>query len=273
MIQATEVNITYRGDGKQTAFSFPYPYRDGDDIFGYLVDETGMETEITSNYKFDATENVYTYPVQGDPLASSMRIKLSRETPLQNNIDLPDKLPFTLIEKGMDWIVMMLQETIYRANLAPISMQEAAKQAALALIYAGQAADEAKQAAAEFAKATAEAEEATKQAGIATEKATEAGNYSTTVFAATARAWNSTTTYSYPDVVAYTDGNTYRCIGTSVKGEIPSSSAYWVKVTLDGENFFEIDEAGNLMPTTSPTYSSRFELDSNGDIMPRIIIS
>lgn len=118
MIQATEVNITYRGDGKQTKFSFPYPYRDGDDIYGYLVDETGMETEITSNYKFDATENVYTYPVQGNPLTSSMRIKLSRETPLQNNIDLPDKLPFALIEKGMDWIVMMLQETISRNNLS-----------------------------------------------------------------------------------------------------------------------------------------------------------
>lgn len=273
MIQATEVNITYKGDGKQTTFPYPYPYRTGSDIHGYLVDETGMETEITTNFKFDNTNNVYTYPVQGNAISSNMRIRLSRETPLQNNIDLPDKIPFSLIEKGMDWIVMMLQETIYRANLAPISTVEAAKQASLALIYAEKSANEAQKSANEHERALLQADEATKQALIAIEKAREAGNYSATAYAASAKAWNAANTYNYPDVVAYTDGNTYRCIGTTVKGEIPSSSVYWVKVTLDGENFFEIDEVGNLMPTISPTYSSRFELDSNGDIMPRIIIS
>ena len=273
MIQGTEVTIVYRGDGKQTAFSFPYPYRTSGDIHGYLVDEMGMETEIVSNYRYDTVENTYIYPVQGDPLTADMSIRLSRETPLQNNVDLPDKLPFSLIEKSMDWIVMMLQETIYRANLAPISAQESAKQAALALTYAYKAADEAQKSANEHERAALQADEATKQALIAIGKAREAGNYSATAYAASAKAWNAANTYNYPDVVAYTDGNTYRCIGTTVKGEIPSSSAYWVKVTLDGENFFEIDEVGNLMPTISPTYSSRFELDSNGDIMPRIIIS
>ena len=143
----------------------------------------------------------------------------------------------------------------------------------MALIYAEKSANEAQKSANEHERALLQADEATKQALIAIEKAREAGNYSATAYAASAKAWNAANTYNYPDVVAYTDGNTYRCIGTTVKGEIPSSSAYWVKVTLDGENFFEIDEVGNLMPTISPTYSSRFELDSNGDIMPRIIIS
>lgn len=269
MIQATEVNITYKGDGKQTTFSYPYPYRTGSDIHGYLVDETGMETEITTNFEFDNTNNVYTYPVQGNAISSNMRIRLSRETPLQNNIDLPDKIPFSLIEKGMDWIVMMLQETIYRANLAPISTVEAAKQASLALIYAEKSANEASKSATEHERATAQADEATKQALISIEKAREAGNYSSTVYAASAEAWSAANTYNYPNVVAYTDGNSYRCIGSNVIGENPSESLNWVKLTLDGENYFEIDETGNLMPTISPTYSSRWELDENGDIEPR----
>jgi hypothetical protein len=269
MIQATEVDITYKGDGKQTTFSYPYPYRTESDIHGYLVDETGMETEITTNFEFDNTNNVYTYPVQGNAISSNMRIRLSRETPLQNNIDLPDKIPFSLIEKGMDWIVMMLQETIYRANLAPISAVEAAKQASLALIYAEKSANEASKFATEHERATAQADEATKQALIAIEKAREAGNYSATAYAASAKAWNAANAYNYPDVVAYTDGNTYRCIGDNIIGEKPSESLNWVKVTLDGENYFEIDETGNLMPTISPTYSSRWELDENGDIEPR----
>ena len=269
MIQATEVTIVYRGDGKQTAFSFPYPYRTSGDIHGYLVDEMGMETEIVSNYRYDTVENTYIYPVQGDPLTADMSIRLSRETPLQNNVDLPDKLPFSLIEKSLDWIVMMLQETIYRANLAPISTQEATKQAALALTYAYKAADEAQKSANEHERAALQADEATKQALIAIGKAREAGNYSATAYAASAKAWNAANTYNYPDVVAYTDGNTYRCIGDSIIGEKPSESLNWVKVTLDGENYFETDETGNLMPTISPTYSSRWELDENGDIEPR----
>lgn len=272
MIQATEVTIVYRGDGKQTAFSFPYPYRTSGDIHGYLVDEMGMETEIVSNYRYDTVENTYIYPVQGDPLTADMSIRLSRETPLQNNVDLPNKLPFSLIEKSMDWIVMMLQETIYRANLAPINAQEAAKQAVLALTYAYKAEDEAKLAEQYKKAADVDADQAKQAADTATSRVAEAAIYSSTAYAASAPAWDVSKTYDYPTVIAYEDGNSYRCIGTGVTGEPPSSSANWVKITLDGENYFEIDEEGNLIPGTSPTYSSRWELDGNGNIMPREVI-
>ena len=164
---------------------------------------------------------------------------------------------------------MMLQETIYRANLAPISAQEAAKQAALALTYAYKAADEAKLAEQYENAAESNANQAKQEADIAASRAAEAATYASTTFAASAPAWDVSKTYDYPAVVAYEDGNSYRCIGTGVTGENPQSSPYWVKVTLDGENYFEIDETGGLMPATSPTYSSRWELDSNGDIMPR----
>lgn len=83
--------------------------------------------------------------------------------------------------------------------------------------------------------------------------------------------WDSTRVYSYPDVVAYTDGNTYRCVGTNVTaGTIPASSSQWVRLTTrGGDDFFDIDMNGNLMPRENPTYSYSFSLDSNGDIMPK----
>lgn len=116
MIQTTEVSITYKGDGVQTSFPYPYPYRNSDDIVGYIINDVGYETRITNNFKYDKVSNIYQYPLAGDPLAAPYSIKLIRETPQQQNADLPGKLPFSLIEKSLDWIIMILQEIGSRCN-------------------------------------------------------------------------------------------------------------------------------------------------------------
>lgn len=116
MIQTTEVSITYKGDGVQTSFPYPYPYRNSDDIVGYIINDVGYETRITNNFKYDKVSNIYQYPLAGDPLAAPYYIKLIRETPQQQNADLPGKLPFSLIEKSLDWIIMILQEIGSRCN-------------------------------------------------------------------------------------------------------------------------------------------------------------
>ena len=116
MIQTTEVSITYKGDGVQTSFSYPYPYRNSDDIVGYIINDVGYEKRITNNFKYDKVSNIYQYPLAGDPLAAPYSIKLIRETPQQQNADLPGKLPFSLIEKSLDWIIMILQEIGSRCN-------------------------------------------------------------------------------------------------------------------------------------------------------------
>lgn len=116
MIQTTEVSITYKGDGVQTLFSYPYPYRSSEDIVGYIVDESGHEERITTNFKYDNVTNMYQYPLAGDPLAAPNCLKLIRETPQQQNADLPGKLPFSLIEKSLDWIIMILQEIGSKCN-------------------------------------------------------------------------------------------------------------------------------------------------------------
>lgn len=116
MIQTTEVSITYKGDGVQTSFPYPYPYRNSDDIVGYIINDVGYEKRITNNFKYDKVRNIYQYPLAGDPLAAPYSIKLIRETPQQQNADLPGKLPFSLIEKSLDWIIMILQEIGSRCN-------------------------------------------------------------------------------------------------------------------------------------------------------------
>ena len=116
MIQTTEVSITYTGDGVQTSFPYPYPYRSSEDIVGYLVNEEGYEEKITTNYTYNNVENTYMYPLAGEPLKAPMKLKLIRETPQQQNSSLPNKLPFSLLEKGMDWIIMIIQEMGTRVN-------------------------------------------------------------------------------------------------------------------------------------------------------------
>lgn len=85
----------------------------------------------------------------------------------------------------------------------------------------------------------------------------------------TAQGYSPVETYNFPDVVAYTDGYVYRCIGENVIGENPADSENWVRIQTTYNDFFEVDMEGNLTPSLNPTYSEMFVLDVNRDIMPR----
>ena len=115
------------------------------------------------------------------------------------------------------------------------------------------------------------ATQANTQANNAAESAQQAQAALAGIAAYSAPAWDSTKVYSYPAVVAYTDGNTYRCIGSNVAaGTIPVTSTDWVRISvLGGDDFFEIDMQGSLMPAVNPTFAYSWQLDSDGNIMPR----
>lgn len=85
-------------------------------------------------------------------------------------------------------------------------------------------------------------------------------------------AWDATTVYSYPAVVAYTDGQSYRCVGTDVPaGETPNTSKWWVPLTVrGGDDFWDIDIAGGIEPQEQPRISAAWCLDDDGNIMPRL---
>jgi hypothetical protein len=111
--------------------------------------------------------------------------------------------------------------------------------------------------------ATTKALEAISAAGIASEKAQEASAdaqlaeaSAQLAFGAEAEAWNPDKVYNYPDVVAYTDGHTYRCTGTDIIGyeQAPGLGAFnWQRITVEmGRQFFEHDENGDYMPALNP---------------------
>ena len=164
------------------------------------------------------------------------------------------------------------------ASAAAASESNAANSAAAALLSEQSAASN--QATALNAAGTAEAAATAAGAAVQTAEsamATTAGNVAecerivATLSAYDVPAWDEDTVYSYPDVVAYTDGQTYRCIGENVAaGTAPLHSTVWVPLTVrGGDDYFEIDMMGNIQSREYPTTSAFFELDADGNIMPR----
>lgn len=121
------------------------------------------------------------------------------------------------------------------------------------------------QALAENAKASADAAEESKT--DAESAAEEARAAASAAGSAAAPAWDAETEYNYPDVVAYTDGYVYRCIGQNVVGEAPGNSDKWVIQTL--KSYFDTDGKGDVMPAVIAAYDDEWELDEQDDMMPK----
>lgn len=109
MISKDKTTITYKGDGVTTSFPFPYQYRAGEDIKGYLL-VNGKEMPIVANYRFDEVENKFIYPVNGVPLFTTDTLVIKRETPIEQNADLPNKYPYNAVEMVADNLTLIAQE-------------------------------------------------------------------------------------------------------------------------------------------------------------------
>jgi hypothetical protein len=164
------------------------------------------------------------------------------------------------------------------ANQAAQSAQNAKQSETIALESQVQAHGYANAAQGYANSAHADAESASNSAQTASSLASTVGttvtqveNIAAGIEAEAPAAWDSSTVYSYPTVVAYTDGNTYRCIGTNVPaGEMPNASLNWVRLSvLGGDDYFDVDMQGSLMPAINPTFAYSWQLDSQGNIMPR----
>lgn len=114
--------------------------------------------------------------------------------------------------------------------------------------------------------AAASAEDAAEEYAVAAAASAAAA------YGASAPPWNPAETYVYPQAVAYLDGHTYRCTGTSVPGVSPGEDeANWTRITAVSEGFFELDADGeSLMPNLVPGYSNEWTVDEDLDIMPRL---
>jgi hypothetical protein len=98
-------------------------------------------------------------------------------------------------------------------------------------------------------------------AGKAEQAAVSAQAYS-------APMWESDKEYVTDDVVTYIDGSSYRAIADNT-GIIPTNTTYWTKVTsYVGDDYWIMDAAGYIVPNPNPTYSGRWEYDSDGYLVP-----
>lgn len=299
MVPEQDTKIIYLGNGETTHFPFTFKYNDKEHIHVAIYDiATDTQTELTKDFFVDAEKNEVIYPgyqsgqeppeaQQPNILTSGQRIVIYRQTPYSQEIDYGSKYPLPLVETATDKNVMMVQEIkeelgrCVKSTMGQgtnVDMQELENR----LVQAIAAKDEAVAQAQNAANSASEAENIKNQTQQIADNAaqqtqasvTQASDYAQqaqeSAQAVAPQAYSPTETYNFPDVVAYTDGATYRCIGQNVTGENPDTSTNWVKIASINNNFWDIDTDGSLMPALNPTYSDDFELDSNGDIMPRL---
>ncbi len=345
MINNSENRITYKGEGTAEEFAIPFKVLEKTDIIVVIADEDKNETILKKDYFVDLDKMTVKYPgyPPGEEPAENERppklqegwqLIIKREVPVTQEITLGNKWPFTVIEKALDKITMILQDllgvnkrqitlpdaadmkdfsailpypqegealvwgkgrlensnfskvikgavekSLTRAEAAVVVSEEnaskAKEQAEKAEVSAGEAEESAAVAAQNAAAATQGAMDARDSAAGASVSEQSAAGYKNEVQAALAsiseqvNAWDKNKTYSFPQTVAYTDGNTYRCVGKNIKGEIPDKSNNWVCLTNYKDDFFELDEDGNLIPAINPLHSALWELDGVGNIIPK----
>lgn len=109
MVNDERVSIMYEGDGQNKTFAYPYSFTRKEDIVGYVI-SNGKTKRISTNFEFNPTTKQYTYPKNGTPLARNESLLLTRETPRNNTLQLPNEPIYTALQGQLDKIVRMIQE-------------------------------------------------------------------------------------------------------------------------------------------------------------------
>ena len=120
MINNETYMAVYQGDGTSTSFPITFAYAGADTVTGVIEDANGNLKTITSDFYVDNTNKTFNYP--GYPpgqetagstpavLASGEKLYIIRNTALTQDVSLLNKTPFSSIERGLDKIVLMVQD-------------------------------------------------------------------------------------------------------------------------------------------------------------------
>ena len=298
MVNNSDTKVSYKGNGQTTVFPFFFPFIQRDYIKVAIYDSLTDETKtIDSDYYVDTIANAVIYPgyEPGQEPAESLRppilpatstITIYRQTDVDQLTDLGEKYPLKDIENMADKLTEIIQEqaeTLGRAVKVPVGDHKTPEEKLTDLQnYVSDAANSAKNAATSEASAQRAAEAAATSEANAAESERIAGGYADTATAAAGRAedsaisaraynapdYDNAKTYQAGDVVTYTDGNSYRALQETTGNE-PPNIIYWQKVTdYVGDNFFEVDEYGYIVPMDRPSHSRYWRVDQNGYIVP-----
>ena len=112
--------VVYKGDGTSTSFPITFAYAGADTVTGVIEDTNGNLKTITSDFYVDNTNKTFNYPgyppgqetagITPAVLASGEKLYIIRNTALTQDISLLNKTPFSSIERGLDKIVLMVQD-------------------------------------------------------------------------------------------------------------------------------------------------------------------
>lgn len=298
MVNNSDTKVSYQGNGQTTVFPFSFPFIQRDYIKVAIYDSLTDETKnIDSDYYVDTVANAVIYPgyEPGQEPAEALRppilpatstITIYRQTDVDQLTNLGEKYPLKDIENMADKLTEIIQEqaeTLGRTVKVPIGDPKTPEEKLTDLQnYVKAAADSAADAADSESSAQRAAEAAATSEANAAESERLAGGYADTATDAASRAedsaisaraynapdYDNAKTYQAGDVVTFTDGNSYRALQETTGNE-PPNIIYWQRVTdYVGDDFFEVDEYGYIVPMDSPSHSRYWRVDQAGYIVP-----
>jgi len=181
-ISTTTIKHVYNGKDAATVFPYTFPISttDGSDILVYLTNAAGVITLLTTEYTVNVGAATVTYPNMGAPLATGMKLTITRVEILTQLLDLITQGSFNadIIEAALDKLTMITQQHAEELSRCPkypvdktptltglvdfintITVIKAAIDVAKTAALAAQAAAEVAQTAAELAETHAETAE------------------------------------------------------------------------------------------------------------------
>lgn len=283
----TNVNlITYKGDGKTKEFPIPFPYIDKENIVVYLVKDD-VETLLTDDYYIDSVDNKLIYPgyapgeektesEQPEVLPEGSRLIITRDIEINQEKSLGRIWPFTETEKGLDKLTLIAQDMKNDIKYS-VKLPETAKadgfEATLPYpekntVFGWDALGK---------KIISYKADITKDLELSRQKIIK---YATVDNMKKDAALIPETTCLTLGCYKENDGGgaLYK-IRKKKTNDISDNitlialnngnMAELIYTLVTRDTFFEIDENGALMPSEKPMFSFGFELDVNGDIMPK----
>ena len=275
-----ELSATVFFNSGELTYNLPFDYLKKDTVKVAYVDNMEADTiddATLLTYSRDYTINDKVLTLK-EANTDKALIMIYRDTPTEPIVSFED----SSILKAADLNIQNIQQSyvlielsdyliLHKISTATITFIEEAIN--ITTLNKQEAQEAALKAAQEALNSSISAEASAESARQAQQSSTQANDYAQQAqqssMAITPEAYDPKKTYNFPDVVAYTDGETYRCIGNDVIGENPDTSDNWIRIAGIVDDFWEVDFNGNIMPALHPTYSHTFTLDNNGNIMPR----